>query len=93
MKPIERDRPRGGRSLYRTASTDRASRPIDLPQQMVGWIWSFQPEVLGQSLRPRLSPFSGSRSCLQLGTKRTCPNATAMSHVALATETQKGRLV
>jgi len=28
-----------------------------------------------------------------ISTKRTCPNATAMSEVALATETQKGRLV
>ena len=28
-----------------------------------------------------------------IGTKRTCPNSTAMSDVALATETQKGRLV
>ena len=51
MKPIERDRRRGGRSRYRTASTDRASRPIDLPQQMVGRDMVFQAEVLEQPLR------------------------------------------
>ena len=51
MKPIERDRRRGGRPRYRTASTDRASRPIDLPQQMVGWDMVFQAEVLEQPLR------------------------------------------
>ena len=56
MKPIERDRRRGGRSRYRTASTDRASRPIDLPQQMVGWDMVFQAEVLEQPLRRRLPP-------------------------------------
>jgi hypothetical protein len=56
MKPIERDRRRGGRSRYRTASTDRASRPIDLPQQMVCWDMVFQAEVLEQPLRRRLPP-------------------------------------
>jgi hypothetical protein len=56
MKPLERDRRRGGRSRYRTASTDRASRPIDLPQQMVGWDMVFQAEVLEQPLRRRLPP-------------------------------------
>ena len=56
MKPIERDRRRGGRSRYRTASTDRASRPIDLPQQMVGWDMVFQAEVVEQPLRRRLPP-------------------------------------
>ena len=56
MKPIERDRRRGGRSRYRTASTDRASRPIDLPQQMVGWDMVFQAEVLELPLRRRLPP-------------------------------------
>ena len=56
MKPIGRDRRRGGRSRYRTASTDRASRPIDLPQQMVGWDMVFQAEVLEQPLRRRLPP-------------------------------------
>jgi hypothetical protein len=80
MKPLERDRRRGGRSRYRTASTDRASRPIDLPQQMVGWDMVFQAEVLEQALRRRLPPQLSGR-------------ATAMSDVALATETQKGRLV
>jgi hypothetical protein len=57
MKPIERDRRRGGRSRYRTASTDRASRPNDLPQQMVGWDMVFQAEVLEQPLRRRLPQF------------------------------------
>jgi hypothetical protein len=52
MKPLERDRRRGGRSRYRTASTDRASRPIDLPQQMVGWDMVFQAEVLPSSAAP-----------------------------------------
>jgi hypothetical protein len=56
VKPIERDRRRGGRSRYRTASTDRASRAIDLPQQMVGWHMVFQAEVLEQPLRRRLPP-------------------------------------
>ena len=56
MKPIERDRRRGSRSRYRRASTDRASRPIDLPQQMVGWDMVFQAEVLDQPLRRRLPP-------------------------------------
>jgi hypothetical protein len=56
MKPIERNRRRGGRSRYRTASTDRASRPIDLPQQMVGRDMVFQAEVLEQPLRHRLPP-------------------------------------
>ena len=49
MKPIERDRRRGGRSRYRTASTDRASRPIDLPH-LVGWDMVFQEEVLGSAV-------------------------------------------
>jgi hypothetical protein len=49
MKPIERERRRGGRSRYRTASTDRASRPIDLSQQMVGWDMVFQAEVLSNT--------------------------------------------
>jgi hypothetical protein len=48
MKPIERDQ-RSGRSRSRTASTDRASRPIDLPQQMVGWDMVFQAEVLSNT--------------------------------------------
>ena len=56
MEPLERDRRRGGRSRYRTTSTDRASRPIDLPQQMVGWDMVFQAEVLEQPLRRRLPP-------------------------------------
>ena len=55
MKPIERDQ-RSGRSRYRTASTDRASRPIDLPQQMVGWDIVFPAEVVEQPLRRRLPP-------------------------------------
>ena len=50
MKPIAWDRLRGGRSRYRTASTDRASRPIDLPQQIVGWERVFQAEVVEQPL-------------------------------------------
>ena len=56
MKPIGRDRRRGGRSRYRTASTDRASGPIDPPQQMVGWDMVFQAEVLELPLRRRLRP-------------------------------------
>jgi hypothetical protein len=63
MKPLERDRRRGGRSRYRTASTDRASRPIDLPQQMVGW--DIQGEVLEQPLRRRLAPHNRPRDTLR----------------------------
>jgi hypothetical protein len=56
MKPLERDRRRGGRSRYRTASTDRASRPIDLPQQMVGWDMVFQAAFVFDSSGPVSDP-------------------------------------
>jgi hypothetical protein len=71
MKPLERDRRRDGRSRYRTASTDRASRPIDLPQQMVGWDMVFQAEVLEQPLRRRLPPQLSGR----VPTPRRCPTS------------------